>query len=521
MRLKLIFAAAALALAPQAVAQGIAIPVTAAPTLKGPLSGRLLIFAKRVEPGAAPTKEIDTSPFEPTETAVAGQEVNVLDEGEVAMVGAEADAFPTAFSKLPRGTYRFQAVLDRNRDYNYGGRGAGDIVSEVVEATLPGAVPQLVLTTTLPPPDIDMFIGYQPEAERAGIREALKEIAPVTLTSRKLSAFWGRPVTIQGWAALPPGHGQAKATFPVVYSTGGFGSNLLSTRGSAARMSRLMKTGALPPMIWVFLDHSSATGTHEFADSVNNGPWGEALTTEFIPWFEGRYRADAKASSRFLTGHSSGGWSTLWLQTRYPRVFGGTWSTAPDPSDFHDFTNVDIYRPNANAYVDAAGNPTPLVRDKGKVLASFRDFALLEAALGPVGGQLGSFEWVFSPKGPDGRPLPLFDRATGRVDPAVAAYWRDNYDIAHRVRRDWAQLKPDLDGKINVIVGDADTFYLDGSARRLQAVLDGLGAKSRFTYVPGGTHGSIFTRNGDRNALITDIAWEMYARARPGAQRPR
>ncbi len=47
-------------------------------------------------------------------------------------------------------------------------------------------------------------------------------------------------------------------------------------------------------MIWVFLDESSPTGTHEFADSVNNGPWGQALTTEFIPYFEtqiphGRY----------------------------------------------------------------------------------------------------------------------------------------------------------------------------------------------------------------------------------------
>src|SRR3546814_8027326 len=75
-------------------------------------------------------------------------------------------------------------------------------------------------------------------------------------------------------------------------------------------------------MIWVILDHHIATGTHEFADSANNGPWGAALTTEAIPALEAEYRMDARASGRFLNGHSSGGWSTLWLQVAYPKVFG-------------------------------------------------------------------------------------------------------------------------------------------------------------------------------------------------------
>ncbi len=97
-------------------------------------------------------------------------------------------------------------------------------------------------------------------------------------------------------------------------------------------------------MIWVFLDESSATGTHEFADSVNNGPWGQALTTELIPYLESHYRMDADVQGRFLNGHSSGGWATLWLQTRYPKIFGGTWSTSPDPSDFHDFTGAEPLR---------------------------------------------------------------------------------------------------------------------------------------------------------------------------------
>jgi len=100
----------------------------------------------------------------------------------------------------------------------------------------------------------------------------------------------------------------------------------------------------MPETIWILLDESLPTGTHEFADSVNNGPWGTALTTELIPHLESRCHSDARAGARFLNGHSSGGWATIWLQVTYSRIFGGTWSTSPDPSDFHDFVGPDLYQ---------------------------------------------------------------------------------------------------------------------------------------------------------------------------------
>ena len=135
--------------------------------------------------------------------------------------------------------------------------------------------------------------------------------------------------------------------------------------------------------------------------------------------------------------------------------------------------------------------------------------------LGDYGGQLASLEWVFSPRGPDGRPQPLFDRDTGAVDPAVVQYWRDHYDIAHLVQTNWPALRPNLDGKIHVIVGTADTFYLDGAAHKLQAVLDGLHAKSSFTYLQDKTHFDLYAKGEDRLALLKQISWEMYASARP------
>ena len=516
MKAAAVFTAIVLAAAAPALADPVAIEVTAAPSIQGPQSGRILVFAHRVEPGAPATNEVDSSPFEPTGTAVAGREVQALSAGRPALVDGETDAFPTPFSQLPPGTYRFQAVLDRNHDYNYGGRGPGDIVSPVVEARLPGPVPRLVLNNVVPEPDLAAALARQPEAARV----AWNRTVALDFVSPRLSAFWGRPIHIRGWLMLPPGYRLNGPRFPVVYTTAGFGSNLLSARNVAAMAGIEMDAGHYPPMIWVSLDESSATGTHEFADSMNNGPWGAALTEEFIPWLERNYRMDARASGRFLTGHSSGGWATLWLQTRYPAIFGGTWSTSPDPSDFHDFTGIDIYAPGANAYFTAGGAERPLVRDHDREIATIRQFAQLENALGAYGGQFASFDWVFSPKGPDGRPLQLFDRTTGTVNPAVAAYWRDHYDIAWRLEQDWPRLRALLDGKIHIIVGTADTFHLDGAAHRLDAVLRRLGARATITFLPNRTHFDLFQQGDDRFGMMRDITWEMYAVARPGVRRP-
>jgi hypothetical protein len=158
------------------------------------------------------------------------------------------------------------------------------------------------------------------------------------------------------------------------------------------------------------------------------------------------------------------------------------------------------------------------VRDHAKVLGTFEQFARMERVLGPYGGQLASFEWVFSPRGEDGRPEPMFNRATGAVDPAVVNYWRDHYDIAWRLQHEWPQLKPDLDGKIHLVVGTADTFYLDGAAHKLKAVLDGLHAKADFRFLPDRTHFDLYVVGKDRQGLLKQFSWEMYAVARPDSK---
>ncbi|WDS37917.1 alpha/beta hydrolase-fold protein [Pseudoxanthomonas sp.] len=492
-----------------------------------PTSGRLLVFATLAETAKAAAKdgkveEVDMNPFQPTSVALAAQEVTALRPGASVEIDLDNIAFPSGFSALPAGDYLVQAVLDPDHSYNYIGRDGGDLLSEVTPVSLAKgkALPTLKLSRQLPVTDDPWQLSPRiPQAARDALPEAKAHTTDASMVSPALSAFWGRPVSIRARVLTPPGYDAKAATrYPTVYFTHGYTGNYNRLAGSIVSVWSAMAAKQMPPMIWVFLDQATPTGTHEFADSVNNGPWGTALTEELIPALERQYRMDGKASGRFLNGHSSGGWATLWLQTRYPKLFGGTWSTSPDPSDFHDFTGANLYAPDANMYRRADGSQIPLIRDQGKEIADVETFAKIERVLGPYGGQMASFEWVFSPRGADGRPVPMFDRDTGKVDPAVVAYWHAHYDIAARVAAQWPTLKPDLDGKIHLIVGTADTFYLDGSAHKFQAVLDGLHARSDFRYLDGRTHFDLYKDGDDNSALLKKIAWEMYGVARPGAK---
>jgi hypothetical protein len=71
---------------------------------------------------------------------------------------------------------------------------------------------------------------------------------------------------------------------------------------------------------------------------------------------------------------------------------------------------------------------------------------------------------VFSPVGSDGYPKPIWDRKTGVIDPEVAAYWRDHYDLSYIMRRDWEKgLGQKLRGKVHIYVGDMDNYYLNNA----------------------------------------------------------
>ncbi|MEP6925934.1 MAG: alpha/beta hydrolase [Pyrinomonadaceae bacterium] len=470
------------------------------PTLSEPgqaVSGRLLIFM------TAKTKPLDVIEpdfLNPEAVFVSGIEITNLEPGKSIEINPDVLSFPKSFSAAPAGGYQVMALLDTNHSYTYDGMGEGDLYSNVVKINLPIAntVQELILNEKVP-------------GKTMAVPENVKFI---NFESPALSAFWGRPIIMKASVVLPPNYDKSKSeTYPTVYNVHGYGGNHLGPLRGVSEMQVAMSAGKRPEMIYVYLNANNSLGHHVFADSANNGPWGRALTTELIPYLEKQFRMDAKVSGRFLTGHSSGGWSTLWLQVNYPDVFGGTWSTSPDPVDFHSFTGPDLTLSTPqNFFHGADGKPYNLIRDQGKDIMSFEEYARLERATGYYGGQLASFEAVFSPKGDDGQPMTLFDRDTGRIDPIVQKAW-GKYDISRILQDNWKTLEPKLKGKIHIVVGTADTFHLDEAVRLLDAKLKALGSDAKIEYIEGRTHFDLY-----RDGLSDRIANEMYAIARPKAK---
>jgi len=468
-------------------------------SVEQPLSGRLLIFMTKSH---KPLELIEPDFMDPNAVWISGTEVANLAFAKSVEIDADAKSFPAPFSSAPAGEYQIMAVLDRNHSYTYWGRpDEGDIVSVVQKVTMPASETALTLSKVFPEP----------------VRETHPNVKFVEFESPTLSQFWGRAMTMQAAVVLPPKYFETNtAHYPTAYIIHGYGGGGPPPKGAMDTAMKQFQSGELPQMIYVFLNAHTSMGHHVFADSANNGPWGTALVKEFIPYLEKQFRMDARPSERFLTGHSSGGWATLWVMVTHPDFFGGTWSTSPDPVDFRNFTGPDLTKyPPQNAYVDPSGKEYGLVRVKGKDVAVVRQYTQQEMVLGYYGGQFGSFNAVFSPKGPDGQPMKLFDTDTGRIDPFVQKAW-EKYDISRLLRDNWKTLGPKLRGKIHIVVGTADTFHLDEPTRLLDAELKKLGSDAKFEYLEGKNHFDLY-QGGLRNRLFK----EMYAVARPASKAAR
>lgn len=443
-----------------------------------PVSGRLLVF---MTDSPKDTQFIEAG-FVPGEVWLAAMEVGRIAPGGSVELDPDRTAFPQPFSKAKAGKYKFMALLDPDHTYAYHGPDAGDLSSVVVtvEKVDPtNAAPvELVLSRKTPP----RFVPKDTETVKL-----------VEFQSPALTEFWGRPISFKAGVVLPPNYEKDSAkSYPTVFHVHGFGGDLSEAWRVAKSLGDSMTKDPKLEMIHVYLDGSFPTGHHEFADSVNNGPWGRALTTEYIPFLEKKFRMYGKPEGRFLTGHSSGGWSTLWLQVTYPDFFGGTWSTSPDPVDLRKFTGIDMTPGSTdNAYRTKDGKVKNLVRFGDKEIASTEEFARQEVVMGEYGGQFASFEWVWSPRGEDGRPLKAFDRETGELNPAVLEAWR-KYDIRLILENNWTTLGPKLQGKVHVFCGSADTFHLEEAFLILKDFFKAKGSDAQLELVPGRSHFDLY-----------------------------
>lgn len=441
---------------------------------KGPVTGRLFVFLSQ-RPSGEPRHGPSWFQTEPFFAA----DVKDFAPGTSRAIDGQAAGYPGPIAQLKPGTYRAQAVLAHDFYNPHPGAGAGNLMSGVRSVDLDPASSgpvELVLNQVIAAPPI-------PDS---------KWVKEVAVRSELLSRFHGREVLERAAVALPRSyHDHPDRRYPVIYEVSGFGGSLTGMARAFAREPRVPAEGEVE-FIRVLLSGECKWGHHVYANSATNGPRGDALIQETIPEIDRRFRTVAAPTARFVTGHSSGGWSSLWLQVAYPDTFGGVWSISPDPVDFRDFSGVDLYAdPPLSLYADPQGKPRPIARRGGEPVLWMKDFCRVDDVLGR-GGQMRSFEAVFSPRGPDGQPLRLWDRTTGRIDPEVAKAWR-KHDIRLVLDENWPHLGPKLQGKLHVITGELDTFYLEGAVKLLAEDLRRLASDAEVEIVPGADHGSVFT----------------------------
>jgi hypothetical protein len=526
-----------------------------------PITGRLFVLITR---DSEPEPRQLADGFS-TRVAMYGADVSALRPGETAVISDSTPGYPLASLRdIAPGDYRVQAVLNVYTQFH---RSDGHTIWAHMDqwegqqfATSPGN-----LVSDVQRVHLDPGAGYHVNVALARVLPPVtvppdtKWVKHIKIESKLLSAFWGHPMFLGATVLLPKGYDEhPTAHYPTIYQQTHFGlyaplgfstdSQPPSPERDAFMKSYNIKPGfaffhawdgpAFPRMFAVTFQHPTPYFDDSYAvNSANNGPYGDAILQELIPYLESHFRMIPKSYARVLTGGSTGGWESIALQIHHPDVFGGTWTLYPDPVDFRHYDMVDAYA-DTNAFT--VGEPggqifspvSPwfhpermLVRgNDGQTFVSERQFSAMEDVLGShgrSGQQLEAWEAVYGPVGSDGYPTPLWDKRTGHIDHSVATYMRDHgFDLRAYLAAHWTTVGPQLVDKLHVDVGDMDNFYLNLAVYDLEAFLDSTKAPhvpGEFRYGrPEKGHG---WQHADNATIVREMAAAMVRHAPAGEDR--
>jgi hypothetical protein len=398
--------------------------------------------------------------------------VKNIQPGQAITIDDNAVAYPTSLSNIERGEYYIQIVWDRN----LGGRSIAESPGNMYNTSIK-------INITKDNKKVYTIVATKLIPALSEFKET-NFVKKLKVPSSLLSKFKGSAMTVDGAVILPKEYyNEPNRKFPVLFTVSGYGGDYHRFSGDTIPSPTLDSI----PVIKVFLDGNCSLGHSVYANSDNNGPWGDALTMEFIPMLEKKYRCNG---ARLLTGHSSGGWTVLWLQTQYPKVFDGCWSSSPDPVDFRNFQKINLYE-DKNMYYDKDSSLRLVATVAGSIpWTTMKNVYQMENII-YRGEQMHSFDAVFSKKGIDNKPESICNSNTGEIDAAVFLNWK-KYDIALSLRNNWESIKSVLDGKVRVSVGNQDNFLLNHAVTMLEMQMKKLNSTFQFAYYPG-DHFTVFT----------------------------
>lgn len=450
-----------------------------------------------------------------------GKDVNQLAPQDTVVIDSTALGYPVdSLKNLPAGDYYVQAVMNVYTRFH---RSDGHVIWAHMDhwegqqfASSPGNLISNVQKIHYDPEQAQVFnVKLDSVLPPIKLPADTRQVKHIKIQSQILSEFWGHPMFIGATILLPKGYYTHRHVhYPVVYEQGHF--NLRAPFGFTTKQRKLTPeqqarldnynresgyqfykeydSAHFPRMIAVTFQHPTPYYDDSYAvNSANNGPYGDAIMKELIPYIESHYRIIRKSYARVLTGGSTGGWESLALQLYHPDFFGGTWTLYPDPLDFHRFQLIDLYNDNNAFFTDtydlgvyrtefrrnSEWLPTLryMMRDnEGQPIRTVQDMSRMEAVLGTngrSGQQFDAFDAVFGPVGDDGYPQPLWNKLTGNINANAVDYAHDHgYDLTYYVKKNWHTLGPEIIDKIHIYVGDGDNYYLNLAVYKFQDLLE-------------------------------------------------
>ena len=469
--------------------------------------GRLLVI---FSPDSTPEPRFGIND-EVSSNQVFGMDFEGFEAGNPIILDPESFGYPIEQLKdFPKGEYYVQAFIQKHETFERADGHTVKLPMDQGEGRQWARAPKNIYST---PKKVlwdgeNLSLTIDQEIPPVQEPEDTEYIKHIKIKSELLSKFWGRDMYLGAHVLIPEGFDQnPNQYYPLMVFHGHFpddfggfrtippdpelGEDDYSARFGIYGYAKLQQQEAydfyqkwISPdfkrFIIIEIQHANPYYDDSYAvNSENLGPYGDAITYELIPFIEKQFRGIGEGWARFLYGGSTGGWEALAAQVFYPEEYNGCFAACPDPIDFRAYTTVNLYEDKNAYFLNGTFRKTPRVGKRnylGHVSAMLKDMNHKELALGGdksrSGDQFDIWQAVYSPVGNDGYPEPIWNKQTGEINPEVAAYWKENFDLRYIMERDWKKLGPKLEGKINIYCGDMDNYYLNNAVYLTEAFLE-------------------------------------------------
>jgi pimeloyl-ACP methyl ester carboxylesterase len=216
---------------------------------------------------------------------------------------------------------------------------------------------------------------------------------------------------------------EAQGPLPVIYFLHGFAGNVRGWVNSAIftlsvpeRLDALIASGAIPPVLGVFIDGWTALGGSQWDNAPAIGRYRDYVVQDVVGFIDRTYATVPRPSGRAIFGKSSGGYGALNLARHHPDVFGHMACHAGD--SYFEYCYLPDFPKAATSFLKAGGEE-----------AWFRDFVARARATRMKSEDFPTLNTLamaaaYSPD--PSRPLGLvlpFELDTARVRPELWERW--------------------------------------------------------------------------------------------------